>query len=258
MFQILKIGYFHADPHPGNIAIDMDGSLIYYDFGMMGEMKSFTQERLRELFYAVYEKDANKVIRCLIDLKALQPTGDLLPVRRSIQFLLDKLLIQTPDQQQTLAAIGEDLFAIATDQTLCFPSSMTFVMKAFSTLEGIGYSLDPEYSFAKIAAPYAQSERAARKASILQMSAMYTAMSGTLLNVGVTLSSQGNEAMAYGSVIGAGRRTLGCSLYRTIPWMNQGTAAMHGIDGSRKCFSIHRMSWGCGCHTWWPQSLLCK
>lgn len=59
--QILKTGYFHADPHPGNLAVDMDGSLIYYDFGMMGDIKSFTRERLLELFYAVYEKDANKV-----------------------------------------------------------------------------------------------------------------------------------------------------------------------------------------------------
>ncbi|XP_008813062.1 LOW QUALITY PROTEIN: protein ACTIVITY OF BC1 COMPLEX KINASE 7, chloroplastic-like [Phoenix dactylifera] len=264
LIQILKIGYFHADPHPGNIAIDMDGSLIYYDFGMMGEIKSFTRERLLELFYAVYEKDANKVIRCLIDLETLEPTGDLSPVRRSIQFFLDKILIQTPDQQQTLATIGEELFAIATDGTLCFPSSITFVMKAFSTLEGIGYSLDPEYSFAKIAAPVAQelldvrqkqcsgaelveeiqkqandaryctismpfrvqrieefvkqlesgdlklrvrvleSERAARKASTLQMATMYTAMSGIFLDVGVTLSSQGNQALANGSFIGAG------------------------------------------------------
>lgn len=59
--QILKTGFFHADPHPGNLAIDTDGSLIYYDFGMMGEIKSFTRERLLSLFYAVYEKDANKV-----------------------------------------------------------------------------------------------------------------------------------------------------------------------------------------------------
>lgn len=60
--QILKTGFFHADPHPGNVAIDRDGSLIYYDFGMMGEIKSFTRERLLELFYCVYEKDAKKVI----------------------------------------------------------------------------------------------------------------------------------------------------------------------------------------------------
>jgi len=61
MMQILKTGFFHADPHPGNLAIDMDQALIYYDFGMMGEIKSFTRERLLELFYAVYEKDAKKV-----------------------------------------------------------------------------------------------------------------------------------------------------------------------------------------------------
>ncbi|XP_065018581.1 protein ACTIVITY OF BC1 COMPLEX KINASE 7, chloroplastic-like [Musa acuminata AAA Group] len=264
LIQILRTGFFHADPHPGNLAIDKDGSLIYYDFGMMGEIKSFTRERLLELFYAVYEKDANKVMKSLIDLEALQPTGDLSPVRRSIQFFLDNLLSQTPNQQQTLAAIGEDLFAIATDQPFRFPSTFTFVLRAFSTLEGIGYTLDPDFSFVKIAAPYAQelldikqkqrggsqlvqeirkqandardytismpyriqrieefmkqlesgdlklrvrvleSERAARKASVLQMATMYTALSGTLLNVGVTLSSQGNQTIANGSFIGAG------------------------------------------------------
>ncbi|KAJ1697806.1 hypothetical protein LUZ63_006318 [Rhynchospora breviuscula] len=264
LIQILKTGFFHADPHPGNLAIDKDGSLIYYDFGMMGEIKSFTRERLLDLFYSVYEKDANKVIKSLIELEALQPTGDLSPVRRSVQFFLDNLLSQTPDQQQTLAAIGEDLFAIAQDQPFRFPSTFTFVMRAFSTLEGIGYTLDPDFSFVKVAAPYAQelldlkqkrpggveiveeirkqandarnstismpyrvqkiedfvqqlesgdlklrvrvleSERAARKATILQMATMYTALGGTLLNVGVTLNSQGNQLVANGSFVGAG------------------------------------------------------
>ncbi|KAF6153776.1 hypothetical protein GIB67_001009, partial [Kingdonia uniflora] len=156
LIQILRTGFFHADPHPGNLAIDIDESLIYYDFGMMGEIKSFTRERLLELFYAVYEKNAKKVIRCLVDLEALQPTGDMSSVRRSVQFFLDNLLSQTPDQAQTLAAIGEDLFAIATDQPFRFPSTFTFVMRAFSTLEGIGYTLDPDFSFVKIAAPFAQ------------------------------------------------------------------------------------------------------
>ncbi|XP_078439015.1 protein kinase superfamily protein [Wolffia australiana] len=264
LIQILRTGFFHADPHPGNLAIDLDGSLIYYDFGMMGDIKSFTRERLLELFYAVYEKDARKVMKGLIDLGALQPTGDMSAVRRSVQFFLDNLLKQTPDQEQTLSAIGEDLFAIATDQPFRFPSTFTFVLRAFSTLEGIGYTLDPDFSFAKIAAPYAQelldirqrqssgteivnqirkqandarnstismpyrvqrieefvkqleagdlklrvrvleSERAARKASILQMATIYTALGGTLLNVGVTVGSQGNALVADGSFLGAG------------------------------------------------------
>ncbi|KAL6999874.1 Protein ACTIVITY OF BC1 COMPLEX KINASE 7, chloroplastic [Sarracenia purpurea var. burkii] len=156
LVQILKTGFFHADPHPGNLAIDADESIIYYDFGCMGEIKSFTRQRLLDLFYSVYEKDAKKVIRSLIELGALKPTGDLSSVRRSVQFFLDNLLSQKPDQQQTLAAIGEDLFAIAQDQPFLFPANFTFVMKAFSTLEGIGYSLDPGFSFVKVAAPYAQ------------------------------------------------------------------------------------------------------
>ncbi|KAL1091843.1 hypothetical protein V6Z11_D07G185400 [Gossypium hirsutum] len=156
LIQILRTGFFHADPHPGNLAIDVDESIIYYDFGMMGEIKSFTRERLLELFYAVYEKDAKKVMKSLIDLGALQPTGDLSSVRRSVLFFLDNLLDQRPDQDTTLAAIGEDLFAIAQDQPFRFPSTFTFVLRAFSTLEGIGYILDPNFSFAKIAAPYAQ------------------------------------------------------------------------------------------------------
>ncbi|KAJ0798097.1 putative ABC-type Cd(2+) transporter [Helianthus annuus] len=264
LIQILKTGFFHADPHPGNLAIDVDESLIYYDFGMMGEIKSFTRERLMDLFYAVYENDAKKVMNSLISLEALQPTGDLSPVRRSIQYFLDNLLNQSPDQEQTLAAIGEDLFSIATDQPFRFPSTFTFVIRAFSTLEGIGYSLDPDFSFVKIAAPYAQelldlkqqrpsgtqlvaeirkqaddarsttismpyrvqkieefvkqlevgdiklrvrvleSERAARKATILQMATMYTVAGGTLVNIGVTFSSQGSQLIANGSFVGAG------------------------------------------------------
>lgn len=264
LIQILKTGFFHADPHPGNLAIDVDESIIYYDFGMMGEIKSFTRERLLELFYSVYEKDAKKVIQCLIDLGALQPTGDLSAVRRSVQFFLDNLLNQSPDQEQTLSAIGEDLFAIAQDQPFRFPSTFTFVIRAFSTLEGIGYTLTPDFSFVKIAAPYAQelldirqrqptgpqlvgqiakqandvrtnsmsmplrvqrieefvkqveagdlklrvrvleSERAARKATVLQMATMYTVLGGTFLNIGVNLTSQGNQTFANGSFVGAG------------------------------------------------------
>lgn len=264
LIQILRTGFFHADPHPGNLAIDVDESLIYYDFGMMGEIKSFTRERLMDLFYAIYEKDAQKVMNSLISLEALQPTGDMSPVRRSVQFFLDNLLNQTPDQETTLAAIGEDLFSIATDQPFRFPSTFTFVIRAFSTLEGIGYALDPDFSFVKIAAPYAQelldlkqqrpsgtqlvaeirkqaddarsntmsmpyrvqrieefvkqlevgdlklrvrvleSERAARKATILQMATMYTVIGGTLVNIGVTFSTQGSQLIANGSFVAAG------------------------------------------------------
>lgn len=56
----------------------------------------------------------------------------------------------------TLQTIGEDLFAIAVDQPFRFPATFTFVLRAFSTLEGIGKTLNPDYNFSAVATPYAQ------------------------------------------------------------------------------------------------------
>lgn len=60
---MLKHAFFHADPHPGNIAVDSSGNLIFYDFGMMGEIVPNVRERLLELVYGIYRKEPNQVIR---------------------------------------------------------------------------------------------------------------------------------------------------------------------------------------------------
>lgn len=156
LIQVLEHGFFHADPHPGNLAISVDRALIYYDFGMMGEITSITRQRLLNLLYAVHEKDLTKVIKCLIALEGLKPTSDISSVRRSLQFFLEHSQIHEHDHQRTLNAIGEDLFTVVNDQSLQLPSTITFVLKAFSTLEGVSYTLDPTFSFLKVAAPYAQ------------------------------------------------------------------------------------------------------
>ena len=59
------------------------------------------------------------------------------------------------DQKETLSAIGEDLFTLAVDQPFRFPAAFTFVLRAFTTLEGIGRSLDPSFQFSEVAKPYA-------------------------------------------------------------------------------------------------------
>uniref|UniRef100_A0A7N0SX17 ABC1 atypical kinase-like domain-containing protein n=1 Tax=Kalanchoe fedtschenkoi TaxID=63787 RepID=A0A7N0SX17_KALFE len=263
LIQVLRTGFFHADPHPGNLAIDTDEALIYYDFGMMGDIKSSTRERLLELFYAIYEKDIKKVMKSLVDLGALKSAGDMSSVRRSVQFFLDNLLNQKPDHETTFSAIGEDLFAIATDQPFQFPSTFAFVLRAFTTLEGIGNILDPNFSFMKIAAPFAEeilmkrhqqsgallvaelgkqaddarnhtmsmpyriqrieefikqldsgdlklrvrvleSERAAQKASLLQVATIHTVLGCTLLNIGLTLYSRGIGVLSNVSFFAAG------------------------------------------------------
>ncbi len=152
--QLLNDGFFHADPHPGNIAVSADGSLIFYDFGMMGQIQSNVREGLMETLYGIASKDGQRIMDSLINLGALVPTGDMSPVRRSIQFMLDNFM-DKPFENQSVSAITDDLYDIAYGQPFRFPATFTFVMRAFSTIEGVGRGLDPEFNFMEVAQPFA-------------------------------------------------------------------------------------------------------
>lgn len=192
--QILSHGFFHADPHPGNIAVDdvNGGRLIFYDFGMMGSISPNIREGLLETFYGVYEKDPDKVLQAMIQMGVLVPTGDMTAVRRTAQFFLnsfeERLAAQRKEKEmmatelgfkkplskeerimkkkQRLAAIGEDLLAIAADQPFRFPATFTFVVRAFSVLDGIGKGLDPRFDITEIAKPYAMELLRFREAGV--------------------------------------------------------------------------------------------
>ena len=153
--QLLTDGFFHADPHPGNIAVNpANGALIFYDFGMMGQVQAITRARLMDTFVGIAQRDAQQVMSALVELGALAEIDDMGPVRRSIQYILDNLM-DKPFEEQSVAAISDDLYAVAYDQPFRFPATFTFVMRAFSTLEGVGKGLDPEFNFMEAAKPYA-------------------------------------------------------------------------------------------------------
>jgi predicted unusual protein kinase regulating ubiquinone biosynthesis (AarF/ABC1/UbiB family) len=152
--QLLNDGFFHADPHPGNIAVDTDGALIFYDFGMMGRIKTNVREQLMETLFGIAQKDADRVVVSLVALGALSPMDDVAPVRRSIQYMLDYFM-DKPFENQSVAEISDDLYEIAYDQPFRFPATFTFVMRAFSTLEGVGKGLDPDFNFMEVAKPFA-------------------------------------------------------------------------------------------------------
>jgi predicted unusual protein kinase regulating ubiquinone biosynthesis (AarF/ABC1/UbiB family) len=154
LHQLLNNGFFHADPHPGNLAVSPEGALIFYDFGMMGEIKTNIRERLMDTLFGIAQKNADMVINSLIELGALVPTGDLSPVRRSVQYMLDNFM-DKPFEEQSVEAISDDLYEIAYGQPFRFPATFTFVMRAFSTLEGVGKGLDPEFNFMEVAQPFA-------------------------------------------------------------------------------------------------------
>lgn len=154
LHQLLDNGFFHADPHPGNIAVSPSGALIFYDFGMMGQVQTVTRQKLLQTFLGVAQKDAEQVVKSLVELGALAPVEDMGPVRRSIQYMLDHFMDQ-PFENQSVAQITDDLYEISYNQPFRFPATFTFVMRAFSTLEGVGKGLDPDFNFMEVAKPFA-------------------------------------------------------------------------------------------------------
>ncbi|AIE75352.1 MULTISPECIES: AarF/ABC1/UbiB kinase family protein [unclassified Synechocystis] len=155
LFQLLNHGFFHADPHPGNLAVSPEaGALIFYDFGMMGEITPDTKNKLMDTLFGVAEKNAERIVNSLVALGALKEIEDMGPIRRSVQFLLDNFM-DKPFEEQSITKISDDLYEIAYDQPFRFPATFTFVMRAFSTLEGVGKGLDPDFNFMAVAQPFA-------------------------------------------------------------------------------------------------------
>lgn len=152
--QVLDFAFFSSDPHPGNCAIGANETIIFYDFGMMGELNPRIKERLIDILRGVVDKDAQIVMDALVDLGALVLPQDPTPVRRSIQFFLDSIGSR-PSREQTVAAIGDDLYATAYDQPFRLPAASIFLLRAFSTLEGLAKSLDKDFRFSEVALPYA-------------------------------------------------------------------------------------------------------
>lgn len=156
--QVLHHGFFHADPHPGNLAVDADGALIFYDFGMMGHIHPDTQKHLMLTFRGIMQQNAHLVVESMVQLGALARKADLAPVRRSVQYMLETYFDQGLGKHAdiSMAAISDDLYELTYDQPFRFPATFTFVLRALSSLEALGKYLDPNFNFMDVAQPFAE------------------------------------------------------------------------------------------------------
>ncbi|MEW5856967.1 MAG: AarF/ABC1/UbiB kinase family protein [Cyanobacteriota bacterium] len=154
--QLLEDGFFQADPHPGNMAVSQDGSLIFYDFGMMAELKSLAKDQMIRTFFAVLKKDTDEVLDTLIDMGLVVPVADMTPVRRLLTFILDKFT-EKPIDIKAFSEMSTEVYAMFEQQPFRLPAQMTFILKALTTLDGIARTLDPEYNPVAAAQPFIKS-----------------------------------------------------------------------------------------------------
>jgi predicted unusual protein kinase regulating ubiquinone biosynthesis (AarF/ABC1/UbiB family) len=151
--QLVRFGFFHADPHPGNLAVAADGALIYYDFGMMGQLSTRLRGRLGSMVRAAAGRDAAGLVNELQQAGLIAPGIDPGPVRRLVRVMLDEALTP-PFSANVLERLSGDLYDLVYGQPFRLPPELIFVMRALTTFEGVGRSLDDSFSLVAIARPY--------------------------------------------------------------------------------------------------------
>ena len=127
------------------MAVNPDGSIIFYDFGMMAEIRTLDKEQMIKTFFAVLKKDSDEVVNTLMSMGLLEPIPDMTPVRRLITFLLDKFT-NKPLDIKALTEVKSELYEMFEQQPFRLPAQMTFILKALTTLDGIARTLDPNYN----------------------------------------------------------------------------------------------------------------
>lgn len=153
--QLLEDGFFHADPHPGNLLVMPDGRLAFFDFGMVGRITPQLQSKMIDAFFHVVAKDAAGIAQDLIDLDFMKPGSNPDVVRPVVEKMFEfHLNLKLKDVN--FKELTYDLADVMYDYPFRLPSNFTYIMRALMTLEGIGIITDPEFNFFETAKPYAK------------------------------------------------------------------------------------------------------
>jgi predicted unusual protein kinase regulating ubiquinone biosynthesis (AarF/ABC1/UbiB family) len=153
--QLLEDGFFHADPHPGNLLVMDTGHLAFFDFGMVGRITPQLQSKMIDAFFHVVGRDIEGLAQDLINLNFLKPGVDPERVRPVVEGLFRHYLnLKLGDVN--FKELTYDLAEVMYEYPFRLPSNFTYIIRALMTLEGIGLVTDPGFSFFETARPYAK------------------------------------------------------------------------------------------------------
>jgi predicted unusual protein kinase regulating ubiquinone biosynthesis (AarF/ABC1/UbiB family) len=151
--QLLEFGFFHADPHPGNLFAMADGRMAYIDFGMMDQLTQQTKEALVDALVHLINKDYEDLAQDFINLGFLTPGTDLTPIIPDLEMVFTDLIG---------ASVREFNFKTVTDRfsDLMFrhpfriPAKFALIIRSLVTQEGVALCLNPDFKIVEVSYPY--------------------------------------------------------------------------------------------------------
>ena len=151
--QLLEFGFFHADPHPGNLFAMSDGAMAYIDFGMMDQLGQNMKETLVDSVVHLINQEYDKLADDFVKLGFLTPDVDVRPIVPALQSVFDGAIG---------ASVGDFNFKSITDRfsevmyeyPFRVPAKFALIIRSLVTQEGLALTLNPEFKIVEIAYPY--------------------------------------------------------------------------------------------------------
>lgn len=150
--MILRDGFFHADPHAGNVFVEADGTIGLIDFGMVGEVDWGSQQHLMQLMLGITQKDASRLADTLLDLSVGHDNVDRNALRRDLAKLIARYWGRTMADVRFGAFIA-DMVEILRWRHLRLPPDLALLLKTLIMGEGLGEEIDPSFDLMDVYVP---------------------------------------------------------------------------------------------------------
>jgi predicted unusual protein kinase regulating ubiquinone biosynthesis (AarF/ABC1/UbiB family) len=151
--QLFEDGFFHADPHPGNLLVMGDGRLAVFDFGMVGRISDELQRQIIAAFFHLYDRDVNGLVDDMIAMGFLKPEADVEAIRAIVADVMKRKL-NLKLKEVRFKELTYDLAPVVYEHPITTPSHFTYLIRALMTLEGVSIVMNPEFNFFEVAKPY--------------------------------------------------------------------------------------------------------
>jgi predicted unusual protein kinase regulating ubiquinone biosynthesis (AarF/ABC1/UbiB family) len=162
-YQFFEAGFFHADPHPGNILVKKGSTgdrpiITFVDFGMVGSLTKHMKKFMKNVFLAYITRDARSLVHALSQLGFIDEGANLVSIERAILLMIERYHGMTLAEvsELDLLEMVQDVEYILYEQHMQIPAQFAFTGRAVSILAGISTGLAPEFNFIEVAVPYAR------------------------------------------------------------------------------------------------------
>jgi predicted unusual protein kinase regulating ubiquinone biosynthesis (AarF/ABC1/UbiB family) len=158
--QILLDGFFHADPHPGNLFLRKDADdnvqVVFIDFGMVGEITPAMKSGLRRMVYGVMYRNTDQIVEAMRDLNFIKEGESIERLRVAISFFIDKVLGLDLEQlrQTNFRVVFDEISYVIYSNPLYLPADFSFMSRAVETLIGVCTRLSPKLNFTEETKPF--------------------------------------------------------------------------------------------------------